>query len=150
MLDQPRRRKSFLHLAARQIVPLAILMASLWFLWGNRALLDPGEIGRAITGIPPSQWLLATAATLLSFWAVGRYESVLHRHFRTCFDDATTWQTGIAAIALSQTLGTGIVTGALALVAIDLWRAIRWPQRHTYNQPHNHDDNYEIASGPHS
>ncbi|MEM1078956.1 MAG: phosphatidylglycerol lysyltransferase domain-containing protein [Pseudomonadota bacterium] len=58
-------------------------------------------------------WAAALLATLGSFWAVGRYDVVLHRHLRTGQDPQEAAHAGRAAIAIGQTIGFGLITGAL-------------------------------------
>ncbi|WP_141102039.1 phosphatidylglycerol lysyltransferase domain-containing protein [Oceanicola sp. 22II-s10i] len=76
--------------------------------------LDAASVRGAVGAITPLQWLAALAATSLSFWSLGRYDAVVHRHLRTGVRTSAALRSGAAAIALSQVLGMGVVTGALA------------------------------------
>jgi phosphatidylglycerol lysyltransferase len=53
-------------------------------------------------------------ATAVSFLAVGRFDAAVHRWLGTGVDRATAARVGAAAMAVSQTLGFGLVTGALS------------------------------------
>lgn len=83
----------------------------------------------ALTSLRPDQWLVAIAASGISFWAVGRYDGVVHQHLGTGVGAADARRAGIAAIAISQTVGAGVVTGALVrwrmLRGVSLWQATR-------------------------
>jgi len=60
------------------------------------------------------QWLAAAGAVAIGFWALGRYDAIVHRHLGTGIGRREATRSGAAAIALSQTLGFGVLTGALA------------------------------------
>ena len=70
-------------------------------------------IWRGFRAVGVMQRVGALLATGCSFWAVGRYDAVEHRILatRTCEKQAR--RAGIAGIAISQTLGMGVFTGAL-------------------------------------
>ena len=98
----------------RIVAPLAITAVCLVILAHKVALPPVAELW-ALTGqIPVLNWIGAVLATALSFWSLGRYDAVAHRHLRTGFDDRLTSRAGIASIAFSQTVGFGIFTGAFA------------------------------------
>lgn len=95
---------------------LAAFSATLGFLWllGQRlAHLNIAEVARAFADVPVANWALALIATAVSFWAIGRYDASLHRHIGTGVAPRKARYAGIAAIAFGQTLGLGIITGAL-------------------------------------
>lgn len=100
--------------AARFGLPLLILAGCLWLLSQKLSGTDftslPGHL-RDITGV---QWALAGALSVASFWAVGHYDALAHRALRTGIRDHQARLTGSVGIALGQTLGFGLVTGALA------------------------------------
>lgn len=112
-----------LWLLARQLLPLLIGGACLWLLAQRLHGFDLAALGLALQRIDPARWGLATLATAASFWAVGRYDLVIHRHLGTacaapaCAERAS--RAGMLSIALAQTLGLGLITGALAR-----WRAL--------------------------
>ena len=64
--------------------------------------------------LPFASVLLAILCVCISFLAVGRYDAVAHRHFQTGVPKRQVGISGTVAIALSQTLGLGVLTGALA------------------------------------
>ena len=72
------------------------------------------SIPSQISDIHWSNWGLAIAFTLVSLWTVGRYDGVAHQHFQTRIAPRHARLSGTASIALAQTLGAGVFTGALA------------------------------------
>jgi phosphatidylglycerol lysyltransferase len=72
------------------------------------------QIPRAMAQVSPQAIGGAVLWTLISFWAIGRYDAVAHRHLRSGIAAGPARLSGTIAIALSQTLGLGIFTGALA------------------------------------
>lgn len=88
-----------------------------FFLFLLRAQLKDIEfalVRDALTEVSLGQWIAALGATSLSFWAIGQYDLIAHRHFRTGLDAKTARNSGAAAVAVSQCLGLGIITGTLA------------------------------------
>jgi phosphatidylglycerol lysyltransferase len=59
-------------------------------------------------------WIAAFTLTALSLWTVGRYDGVAHKHFATRVQQNQARAAGTISIALAQTLGAGVFTGALA------------------------------------
>lgn len=113
----------------RQILPIVLAAALGWYMYQHIGAIDPSLIVDEISKIAAPQWLAALVATSVSFWAVGRYDEVLHRQFGTTVAKAEARRAGIAAIAISQTTGMGLLTGALVrwrmLPSLTLWQAIR-------------------------
>lgn len=113
----------------RQALPLAVAGLFLVLLRDRVAHVDTRAVLTAFAAVTPAQWLAALMATAVSFWAVGHYDAVLHRHLGTGIPCARARRAGIAGIAISQTLGLGIVTGALVrwrlLPGASLWLATR-------------------------
>ncbi len=98
----------------RLMTPLVITGACLLILADKVALPPIAELW-ALTGqIPAANWTGALLATAVSFWSLGRYDAVAHRHLRTGFGDRMASRAGIASIAFSQTVGFGLLTGAFA------------------------------------
>jgi phosphatidylglycerol lysyltransferase len=122
-------RAELLRMGLRQLLPLAVVALFAWMLRHKLAELDVAAIGNALSSVRPAQWALAALASAGSFWAVGRYDSVLHRHLGTGISPAAARRSGVAAIALAQTLGFGPLTGALVrwrmLPELSLWQATR-------------------------
>ena len=81
-------------------------------LWQHIAAIPRENILNTFTAIAPQQWALAMLATCASFMAVGRYDAVWHKAMKTNVPAAKSRQTGMAAIAIGQTIGAGTVTGA--------------------------------------
>ncbi|WP_114286074.1 phosphatidylglycerol lysyltransferase domain-containing protein [Candidatus Halocynthiibacter alkanivorans] len=125
----PAVRPDLWRLGLRQLLPLAVVALFAWMLRHKLAELDIPAIGNALSSVSPAQWALAALASAGSFWAVGRYDSVLHRQLGTGIDTGAARRSGAAAIALAQTLGFGPVTGALVrwrmLPELSLWQASR-------------------------
>lgn len=82
-----------------------------------------------LSGVTPAQWAAATVATTASFWAIGHYDNVIHRYLATGIPRASAHRAGVTAIAVSQTLGLGVITGAILrwrmLPGISLWQATK-------------------------
>ncbi|OUS21739.1 hypothetical protein A9Q95_01305 [Rhodobacterales bacterium 59_46_T64] len=110
----PRPRPPLWQQILRQIAPMAIGILGLWLLWHRIAAMDTARIAAALHAVSLPQWMAALGATGLSFWAVGRYDAVVHRHLRTGFTTRTATRTGAISVAAAQTLGMGVLTGALA------------------------------------
>ncbi|MBT8408572.1 MAG: hypothetical protein KJN93_02980, partial [Alphaproteobacteria bacterium] len=87
--------------------------ALLGALWHRSAEVDAAAIQSAFAAVRPSQWALAAVFTAISFWALGQYDIVIHRHLATGIGARRAARSGLCGIALSQTLGLGVLTGAL-------------------------------------
>lgn len=120
-------RKQFLRQLLKQALPIAIAVGFVALFMDNMAALDLSAIWAAVQTVSILQWCLALVATAASFWAVGRYDAVIHRHLGTGISRDGAMRSGIAAIAVSQTTGFGLFTGALArwrlLPEITMWQA---------------------------
>ncbi len=92
---------------------LGLGLGMIWLLAHRLSAIEPAEVAAAFAGLPPQAWALALGATAASFWAVGRYDAVIHRHFATGQSEARTRLAGICAIAVSQMIGLGVVTGSI-------------------------------------
>lgn len=125
----PQPRTVLRRLIARQAVPLLLLGLVVWLLRDRASGLDLGGILGAARAIPPLAWACALLATLISFWAVGRYDAVIHRTLGTGVSGPAARRSGIAAIATAQTAGFGLLTGTLArwrmLPDLSLWQSAR-------------------------
>ncbi|NVK99484.1 DUF2156 domain-containing protein [Ruegeria pomeroyi] len=98
------------------------LVLTLWLVWllaDRLALLAPGEVIAALSGLPVWRLAAALLATAVSFWALGRYDGVAHRHFRTGLAARQARLCGMAAIGFSQFVGCGVLSGSFAR-----WRMI--------------------------
>lgn len=103
------------HLArgARFLGPLALTAGCLWLVHQQVGQNMPTALPASLTGTGGFNILLALGCVAVSFWAVGRYDGLAHRHFGTGVPPAVAQRSGVIAIALAQTLGFGVVTGAL-------------------------------------
>lgn len=104
------RRKILWHLVALGfILPLCALA-----LQPLLETLDWGLVRLAWRDISGLQWVLAVLASAASFAALGRYDVIIHRVLCTGVPARAAQLSGAAALALSQTLGFGLITGTLA------------------------------------
>lgn len=92
---------------------LGLGLGMIWLLMHRLAAIEPAEVAAAFDTLALGAWGLALAATAASFWAVGRYDAVIHRHFATGHPGARCRRAGICAIAVSQMIGLGVVSGAI-------------------------------------
>ncbi len=99
---------------ARHILPFLALGATLPAVAEHVASADAASVGQALTAVPVGALVLALAATALSFAAVGRFDGAVHRWLGTGVEAASAARVGAASVAVSQTLGFGLVTGALS------------------------------------
>jgi len=117
------------RVAARMGGSLALLFIFGWLLSDRIAQIDIAAVKAVFFSLGVRQWLSALGFTGLSFWAVGRYDAVLHKHFCTSYPAHMARRAGICAIAVSQTLGLGVISGAILrwrmLPGVSLWRATR-------------------------
>lgn len=99
-------------LAARQMLPMGIAVVLVWLMWDRIQGLDMASIGAGFRTVGPLQWLMALALSALSFWAVGRYDGVGHRLIGSATPTTQARQAGVASIAVAQTVGFGVISGA--------------------------------------
>jgi phosphatidylglycerol lysyltransferase len=101
----------------------------IWLLVGKVSDISIENIHLQLLTVSAQQWLTAALATAASFWAIGHYDGAIHRHLAIGTPPATARQAGAAAIAVSQTLGLGIITGAIVrwrmLPDQTLWQAAK-------------------------
>ena len=98
----------------RVAIPLSMAGLCIWALLTRSDLPNWTELGTLLADLEAWRWLAAALATAISFWALGRYDAVAHRHLRTGMKDSAARRAGMASIAFSQTVGFGLVTGAYA------------------------------------
>ena len=107
-------RQELLRHAVRQ-VPVLILGAScLWFLAFRADQMDLRAAAKAVRLVELEFWLIALGATVVSYLAIGRYDGIFHRHIATSIPGKAAVLSGAPAVALSQTLGFGLLTGTIA------------------------------------
>ncbi len=95
----------------KPLLALAISAICLWALWHQVAGVSWSELIAAFQQIAVWQWAVALAATGGSFWAIGHYDVVWHRHMGTGIAGKEAHRTGVATVAITQTVGLGTVTG---------------------------------------
>ncbi len=98
----------------RLAAPFAMAALCLWALSTRIELPSAADLGGMLGELQLWQWLAACSATCFSFWALGRYDAVAHRHLQTGLDGPQARRAGMAAIAFSQFVGFGLVTGSYA------------------------------------
>lgn len=98
---------------ARAVVSLGLAGLFVFLLSSRLSSIDLPQVARTVSDVPPLDWLLALLGTAVSFWAVGHYDAVVHRHFGTGIPAKVARRAGISAIAVSQTLGLGVITGSI-------------------------------------
>ena len=117
------------RLLAKASLAGLIAVAGLWLLANRLSDMPLHETRSHFLAVAPGQWLTAFLATIASFWAVGHYDSVIHRYLATGARPADARRAGITAIAVSQTLGLGVIVGAILrwrmLPDQTLWQATK-------------------------
>lgn len=98
----------------RFAAPFAMAALCLWALSARVELPTLADLGALLGSLQLWQWVAACTATAVSFLALGRYDSVAHRHLQTGLDGPQARRAGMAAIAFSQMVGFGLFTGAYA------------------------------------
>ncbi|SPH21112.1 Phosphatidylglycerol lysyltransferase [Ascidiaceihabitans donghaensis] len=98
----------------RAVVPLAVLLGCGYLLSTKITLDTVMALPAQLAHITWQAWVASVALTVISLWAVGRYDGVAHAHFATRIPNHQARWTGSMAIALAQTLGFGLFTGAVA------------------------------------
>ena len=113
----------------RLVIMLTISALFVGLLTQRLAKVDFNATWAAVGLLPAVAWVAAFALTATAFWAVGQYDVVLHRHFETGGNARAARTAGISAIAVSQTIGLGVITGAILrwrmLPDQSLWLASR-------------------------
>lgn len=113
ILEQRGAWRPWANVLLRQVLPAAVGAYLIYHLGRRVASLDTDHIFAAFGTVGGPQWFLALIATAISFGAVGRYDVVLHRILQTEVPSRCASRAGMTAIALSQTLGLGVLTGAI-------------------------------------
>lgn len=91
------------------------LLAALFVFLAREPLdaLDWRAVRAAADLIPASAWGLAACATLVSYLALGRYDQAVHGALGTGVAPRQARFSGMAAIAIGQMAGAGLLTGTL-------------------------------------
>lgn len=119
MTQDARQRAAAQRAAASRVIlrsglPLLIGAACIWLLRDRLHGMDFDAVAEVVSTTSLAQWVAAAGATALSFWAIGTYDLVMHRHLRTGVPPRVARISGAGSIALAQVLGMGMITGALA------------------------------------
>ena len=97
----------------RQALGLALLAGFALVLRDRWSALDPAAIWAAVGAVSALQWSVAALATFASFAALAQYDALMHRVLATRQTPSQARRAGWVAIAISQTVGFGLVSGAL-------------------------------------
>lgn len=111
---EPPLGRQFLKQLLKQSLPIGLACIFVALLAKNITQIQFADIKAAFQTVSMTQWTAAMVASAVSFWAVGRYDAVIHRYLGTKTSSTAATRAGIAAIAVSQTTGFGLFTGALA------------------------------------
>lgn len=98
----------------RFALPFVILILCAWGLSHRITPQMIAALPARLADIAPWQWAVAVALTGLSLFSVGCYDVLAHRYLRTRLPEGPARWTGSIGIAIGQTLGFGLLTGALA------------------------------------
>lgn len=101
------------RVGVRVVVPVACLGVCFWLLEQQISAGLWREVPRSLGTVAWQNWLAAAALTAISLWSVGRYDGVAHRHLQTGIPIGQARKSGTLAVAIAQTLGFGLFTGAL-------------------------------------
>ncbi|MEL6523137.1 MAG: phosphatidylglycerol lysyltransferase domain-containing protein [Pseudomonadota bacterium] len=101
-------------LCAKQALPVLVIVGLAPLLVSGLSELDVRAAFQALADLPAWQWLVAVALTAVSYWAIGRYDGVVHQMMRSPTELPTARTAGIVSISLSQCTGFGIIVGTLA------------------------------------
>jgi phosphatidylglycerol lysyltransferase len=117
------------RLGARALASLLAAVGFLWLLLQRLQHIDLEALAAGFASVPLLHWGAAMLATALSFWALGHYDAVVHRATGSTAPQKAARRAGICAIAVSQTLGLGLLSGAILrwrmLPETSFWQATR-------------------------
>lgn len=105
---------SYFKFLMRAALPVGALALCATLLAQHVSMDHVQSLPARLGDIAPWRWALAATFTLGSFWAVAQYDALAHRALGTGISRHRARITGAIGIALGQTLGFGVVTGALA------------------------------------
>lgn len=97
----------------RRGLPFLIALLLLYLARDGLAALDWRAMRAAAGAVGPGQWALSALATGVSFLALGRYDQVVHAALGTGIGPRRARCSGMAAIAIGQLTGAGLLTGTL-------------------------------------
>ena len=96
------------------LLPLVILSGCAWVLSHHLNREAIAAVPDTLGHIAAWQWAAGLAATALSFVAVAKYDVLAHKALATGVAPGRARYAGAAGIAVGQTAGFGLLTGALA------------------------------------
>lgn len=88
---------------------LALLCVVIW----RAGDVDWDAVAHSLGRVGPLSVLAAVGLTGLSYLAAGQYDALVHRHLQLPYPARIARRAGMAALAISQTVGLGLVTGTL-------------------------------------
>ena len=91
----------------RQLALLVLVLLAVWIFRDRLIALDFANIRRSVGDLTPGQWVTACLATLTSFWAIGRYDDIVHGLSRTGVDPSRARASGMAAVGHPGPLAPG-------------------------------------------
>ncbi|MGB0960868.1 MAG: phosphatidylglycerol lysyltransferase domain-containing protein, partial [Halocynthiibacter sp.] len=120
----------FMTYLPRQVFALALLVGLLGLAHSKLSHIDTSAIWPALRNFGAVHWGGAFLLTMLSYWSIGQYDRVLHQVHNTGVHPTRAAHSGMAAIAISQLVGLGLLTGTLTrfrlLPHLDLWRVAKF------------------------
>lgn len=127
-LPRPSIAPGVAKVVPKLVPPMALLLGGV-ILADRLQAIEIGAVGPALADLTPAQWIIAVLLTIVSLWAIGQYDVVLHRVMGTGVAPGRARAAGMRATALAQTVGFGSLTGTLVrwrcLPECDLWTVTR-------------------------
>lgn len=74
---------------------------------------DPAQLHLAFMAVTGTQWAVALCAVAVSYLAMGQYDVLILRHLQLKHPEPRVRRAGVTALAISQTVGLGVLSGAL-------------------------------------
>lgn len=97
----------------RQLIPIALALLGIALFYEHVLALDFSLIGTTLEQVTSAQWGMAITATGISYWAIGRYDGLIHGMLGTGISPQTARKSGATSIAIAQFAGFGVLTGTL-------------------------------------
>ncbi|MEO0831027.1 MAG: hypothetical protein AAFY03_11300, partial [Pseudomonadota bacterium] len=98
----------------KQALPVGLVVCLTPLILRQLDEVDFGAAAQALMGLAPWQWICAGLATIVSYWAIGRYDCITHTILRTHVPRGAAHRAGVAAIAISQFTGFSLLVGTFA------------------------------------
>ncbi|WP_299298385.1 phosphatidylglycerol lysyltransferase domain-containing protein [uncultured Tateyamaria sp.] len=102
------------RVALRALVPAAVITICAFVVTDHVTADVLAALPDQLRGIEAWQWVAAAVLTIASFLSVAQYDFLAHRAIGTETTARRARISGAASIALGQTLGLGVITGAIA------------------------------------